>query len=231
MPMVASDRAAEAVRFRVRASEMNEASRTRGAEPPPKTHAHAAARWCIRPLVDTPITPNHLTTLRLLTGIAAAAAFSVGPYLWTACGGVLFVVSGLLDRADGELARLSKRMSSGGHWYDLYCDMAVNVLVFVGIGFGLADRIPGIWAPVMGIVSGLSVGAIFLVVFQLHDRGSHPGIAFSYPKGFDLDDTLFIVAIFAWLDALLPLLIAAAVGAPLFLVFALYRYRRLRTGP
>lgn len=196
--------------------------------PPPKTHAHAIARWCILPLINTRVTPNHLTTLRLLTGIAAAIAFGAGEYFWTVWGGILFVISLLLDRADGELARLSNRMSNSGHWYDLYCDMTANVLVFVGIGFGLTGTFPGFWAPVMGIVSGISVGAIFLVVFRLHDSGSHPGIAFNYPDGFDLDDTLFVIALFAWFDALLPLLIAAVIGAPLFLVFALLKYFQLR---
>lgn len=196
-------------------------------EPPSKTYAHVIARWCIRPLVNTPVTPNHLTTLRLLSGVAAALAFSAGEYFWTVWGGIFFVISALLDRADGELARLSNRMSTGGHWYDLYCDMLVNVMVFVGIGFGLADAVPGLWAPVMGIISGISVGAIFLVVFRLHDSGSHPAIVFNYPTGFDLDDTLFIIALFAWLDALLPLLIAAVIGAPLFLVFALWRYYQM----
>ena len=111
--------------------------------PPPRTHAHAVARWCILPLLKTPVAPNHLTTLRLLTGLAAAGAFAVGDYFWICWGGVLFVISAVLDRADGELARLSGRISPGGHWYDLSCDMLVNMVVFVGIGFGLSDRVGG----------------------------------------------------------------------------------------
>lgn len=195
--------------------------------PPPRTHAHAVARWCIRPLLNTWVGPNHLTTLRLLTGLAAAGAFAVGDYFWTCWGGVLFAISAVLDRADGELARLSGRISSGGHWYDLSCDMTVNVLSFIGIGFGLTDRLPGPWGPIMGLVSGLSVGAIFIVVFRLHSGGSHPSVAFSYPNGFDFDDALFVIALFAWFDGLLWLLIAGAVGAPLFLVFALWRSRKV----
>ena len=35
---------------------------------------HKMARICILPLVNTPVTPNHLTTVRLITGIAACAA-------------------------------------------------------------------------------------------------------------------------------------------------------------
>jgi len=199
--------------------------------PPPKTYAHYAGRWMILPLVNTPVTPNHLTTLRLLTGIAAAWAFAMGDYFWTAWGGLLFALSALLDRADGELARLSGKSSSWGHWYDLYCDMFVNVVLFVGIGIGLTNSVLGHWAWKMGLLSGLSVGVTFFVVFRLHEKGSHPSVAFNYPDGYDLDDALFLVSIFAWINGLLPLLITASISAPLFLIFALWQYYKLIISP
>ena len=65
---------------------------------------HAVARWCILPLVKTSIMPNHITHLRLLTGIGAAVAFGVGNYFCSAWGGAIFFISAMLDRADGELA-------------------------------------------------------------------------------------------------------------------------------
>jgi len=37
---------------------------------------HRLARWMVRPLAGGPVTPNHLTTLRLLTALAACAAFT-----------------------------------------------------------------------------------------------------------------------------------------------------------
>ncbi|MEE8308075.1 MAG: CDP-alcohol phosphatidyltransferase family protein [Gammaproteobacteria bacterium] len=197
--------------------------------PPPKTYVHYAGRWLILPLVNTPVTPNHLTTLRLLTGIAAAVAFAMGDYIWTAWGGVLYAISALLDRADGELARLSGKMSSWGHWFDLYADSLVNVVLFIGIGIGLTDSVLGHWAWKMGLLSGLSIAVTFWIVFRLHESGSHPSEAFNYPDGFDLDDSLFLVCIFAWFDGLLPLLIAASVCAPLFLIFALWQYYSLKS--
>ncbi len=198
--------------------------------PPPRTYSHVVARWCILPLLNTWVMPNHLTTLRLLTGFAAAAMFAAGNYKSTCWAGVIFVISAILDRADGELARLSGRTSRIGHWYDLSSDMIVNVLTFIGIGFGVADRLPSPWGPVMGFVSGISVGAIFMVVFCLHSTGSNPIVAFKYPNGFDFDDTLFVIALFAWFDVLVWLLIAGAIGAPLFLIFALWSYRRVHAG-
>jgi len=197
--------------------------------PPPKTYAHYAGRWLILPLVKTPVTPNHLTTLRLLTGIAAAGAFAMGDYFWTVWGGVLFAISALMDRADGELARLSGKSSSWGHWYDLYCDSIVNVVLFFGIGIGLSESALGSWAWKMGVLSGLSIALTFWIVFRLHESGSTPNEAFNAPEGFDFDDALFLVCLFAWFDSLFYLLIAASVCAPLFMIFAVWQYVTLKS--
>src|SRR5580693_2360286 len=69
-----------------------------------------------------PVTPNHLTTVRLGVGVAAAAAFMHGGYAWMNLGALLLVISNFLDHTDGELARLSGRTSRLGHWYDLGSD-------------------------------------------------------------------------------------------------------------
>ena len=202
---------------------------TSAAPAPPRTYSHYLARWMITPFLHTALRPNHITTLRLLSGLLAAYWFSSGEYFWTCLGGAMFVVSTMLDRADGELARLGRLSSKWGHWYDLSCDMVVNVVIFTGIGFGVAASSElGHWALIMGAVSGLSIGATFAVIFRLHNIGSHPGIVFHCPNGFDPDDSLFVIAVFAWLDALLPLLILATVAAPAFLFFALWRTGRYR---
>jgi ornithine--oxo-acid transaminase len=189
------------------------------------TWVHRIARRAVRPLVNTSITPNHLTTLRLVTGVAAAAAFAVGDYFWTAWGGLLFVISAFLDRADGELARMKEQTSSQGHRYDLISDAAVTVLLFIGIGIGLSNSTLGWWAPLLGIVSGASVAAIFWVVTRMEQKSRESRPAFGSVKGFDPDDVLFIVGPFAWLDDLITLLLASSLGAPLFLMFALYQAR------
>ena len=181
---------------------------------------------CVRPLVATKITPNHLTTLRLVTGFAAAAAFAIGTRRWDIIAGLVFVFSAFLDRADGELARISGRTSKRGHVYDLASDVASNVMAFAGIGIGLSHGPLGAGALAMGLLAAAAVGAIFWIVTAM-DGGN--GEAFPGAGGFDPDDALFIVGPMAWLGLLEPLLYAAAIGAPLFLVFAFWRYRGIKT--
>jgi archaetidylinositol phosphate synthase len=55
----------------------------------------------VRPLIGTGVTPNHLTTLRLLTGVATALRMARGDRFWSDLASAVFLLSFLLDRADG----------------------------------------------------------------------------------------------------------------------------------
>lgn len=173
------------------------------------------------------MTPNHLTTLRLATGVAAACAFAAGTPGWRGIGVGLLVLSLLLDRADGELARLSGKISQVGHRYDLYADGLSNGAVFVGIGIGLNETILGMWSLPLGILAAVAVvlGELFLMrldSLKLVRTGDIGGY-----WGFDPDDGMFVVPLAIALGWDLPLLIAASVGAPIAaLVIALMLLRQ-----
>ena len=77
------------------------------------------ARFLVAQLKDTWVTPNHLTSVRLLIGLAAAAAFVGGTYAWSNVASFLLVLSNFVDRTDGEMARTSGKTSRIGHIYDL----------------------------------------------------------------------------------------------------------------
>lgn len=195
------------------------------------TWIHRIARVAVRPLVKSDVTPNQITTLRLGAGIAAASAFAWGSEAALAWGAGIFVVSMVLDRADGELARLSGKTSPWGHKYDLVSDAVCNALAFVGLGIGLSDGPLGFWAPPMGVAAGLAIALILWLIIKLESRGGEragelPGLA-----GFDADDAMLLVPLAIWLGLAQGLLVAAAIGAPLFalLMFAVLRRRSPRT--
>jgi archaetidylinositol phosphate synthase len=189
---------------------------------------HLLARVVVRPLVGTAVRPNHLTTLRLLTGLAACLAFARGTSAGMGWGGGLWLISAFLDRADGELARIGNMMSPGGHRYDYYADVAVNSLFFVSIGIGLQQSWLGEWSIVLGVITGTAM-LLCGVFAELLERASPPGTkAVSGRWGFDPDDALYLMAPFAWLGWLAPILAGASVGTPVMMINIAWRLWRLR---
>lgn len=187
---------------------------------------HKLARLSVKPLIGTPVTPNHLTTLRLITGLVACLGFAHGDRLFVIWGGVLWIASAFLDRADGELARLTGRMSRNGHIYDYACDVVINGLVFLSIGIGLRSDSFGTGYIICGIVSGVTVSAASLLSERLERMSDHAGKAYEGRAGFDFDDILYIFGPLAWLDLLSFLLIGAVVGGPAFAGWTWFRLHK-----
>jgi archaetidylinositol phosphate synthase len=189
--------------------------------------SHVIARPLVRPMIGTPIRPNHLTTLRLLTGLAACLCLALDTRAGTWWGGALWIVSAFLDRADGELARLGRLTSPGGHLYDYYCDIIVNALLFVAIGIGLRHGWLGAWSIPLGLVAGFSLllGSIFSHRLELRSPAGTK--AYSGKWGFDLEDALYLMAPLAWLGWLGPILVGAAIGATAIMLLTAWRLQRL----
>ncbi len=188
---------------------------------------HKIARVCILPLVKTPVTPNHLTILRLITGIAACSAFAIGTKEWNLWGGILWLISSFLDRADGELARVSGKTSEWGHKFDYFCDVTVTSLFFVGIGIGLRDSALGYWSILMGISAAAGVVAAEILAEIIDQAQKDTGEkAYAGFAGFDFDDVLYLFAPVVWLGWHYPFLIGASVGAPVFALVTLYKLKK-----
>jgi archaetidylinositol phosphate synthase len=178
--------------------------------------------------VRTPVAPNHLTTLRLATGLAAAVALAAPAAGWLAPGIALLVLSLLLDRADGELARLSGRTSQSGHRYDLIADGISNGAVFVGIGVGLAHGPLGGVALVLAAVAGAAIMLAEILVMRLDQAGVRSSAELGGRWGFDPDDAMFLVPVGLALGWGEPVLIAAGIAAPLVVVVFLVMGSRPR---
>ncbi|MBG1241347.1 CDP-alcohol phosphatidyltransferase family protein [Nostoc sp. NZL] len=192
------------------------------------------AYWLVRPLKNSWVNPNHLTTVRLVTGLAAAVAMSMTGYanavsnaIWANIGAWLFALSNFLDHTDGELARLSGKSTKWGHQYDLASDAIIHILLFVCIGYGLREGKFGWWALLMGIVSGVSVACIFHLRNQMEQRLGKNASRQPNFAGFDIEDVLYLFPIVTLLDGLELLLMAATIGAPTFAVWVIWQFRTL----
>jgi phosphatidylglycerophosphate synthase len=197
--------------------------------PEPATWDAWLARRLVTPLVGSRITPNHLTTLRLLIGIAGAYYLSLGMFWPCSFGAALIALSNFVDHTDGELARISGQSSKLGHFYDLACDFLVTVLLFVGVGFYVGVHHPAMIVPAewLGGISGVAVALIFFMRMRIESLAGKNGTRQASVAGFETEDVLYLLPLVTLLNGMTPFLIAASIGAPIFAVWVLLEHRRI----
>ena len=158
--------------------------------------------------------------------MGAAYLFTLGETPWQYIASGVFVLSLLLDRVDGTLARLTGKASRFGHNYDLIADSLSNALVFVGIGIGLRQSSLGDWAIPLGLIAGVAVIAVLLSVVRIENRKGERAAEIGNSMGFDPDDAMLAVPlaiIFGWG---VQLILAASIGASIFAVIFIIYHRR-----
>ncbi|MFM0667157.1 CDP-alcohol phosphatidyltransferase family protein [Paraburkholderia sediminicola] len=198
--------------------------------PPPRTWDARLARRLVTPLVNTWVTPNHLTTLRLLIGLAGALCLAHGEFAWTNAGAFLIVLSNFVDHTDGELARIGGKSSRIGHFYDLACDALVTVMLFIGMGVGAgATHVAGLRvAPgVLGAVAGVAIALIFFLRMRIEEMAGKAGTKQASVGGFETEDVLYLLPIVTLTSVVLPFVVVASIGAPLFAVWVVVGYWRV----
>lgn len=188
------------------------------------------ARRLVAPLKDTWVTPNHLTTVRLGFGLAAAAAFLPGTYGWSNVAALLLILSNFLDHTDGELARMSGKSSRGGHIYDLASDAVVTILLFVamGAGIGTSSEAPLQVPPaLLGAVAGGAIALVFFLRMRIEALAGKAANQQGAIGGFETEDVLYLLPLVTLCNGTAALLMAASIGAPLFAIWVVGDYRRV----
>jgi phosphatidylglycerophosphate synthase len=194
----------------------------------PGTWDGRMARRLVRPLRDSRVTPNHLTTVRLATGMAGAVCLAQGGFAWANAGALLVVLSNFIDHTDGELARISGKSSRFGHFYDLASDALVTVALFVSMGICIAGTADSAISPVLlGAVAGVAVALIFLLRMRIEELAGKVATRQAAAGGFETEDVLYLLPIVTLTDVVSPFLMVAAIGAPLFALWTIMDYRRV----
>jgi len=190
------------------------------------------AAWLVGPLIDTPVHPNVLTSVRLVVGLTGAALFAGGTHFNAAA--MFIVLSNFLDHTDGELARMSGKSSKFGHYYDLASDSLVTVGLFVGIGIGLRAEL-GHVAFAYGAVAGSAVAGIFHLRYLIEAAHGKSATRQAMLAGFETEDILYLIPLVTVFEQETAFLIAAAIGAPIGLAVVVAQYlkveRRARGHP
>ena len=83
------------------------------------------ARWIALGLKNTPVTPIHVTSWFIISGLLAIACI-LNQYYFAAA--FFLILKSILDAADGELSRLKNTPSYIGRYYDSIADIILNFL-------------------------------------------------------------------------------------------------------
>ena len=90
------------------------------------------ARWAAR----RGLTPNQVTTVSMVIGVLAAAAFASGSRPGLVAGAILLQVAFTTDCVDGQLARYTRTFSKLGAWLDSIFDRSKEYMVYAGLAIG-----------------------------------------------------------------------------------------------
>ncbi|CAN5155206.1 hypothetical protein BH20ACI2_BH20ACI2_06240 [soil metagenome] len=84
----------------------------------------------VRALASAGIPPNVLTTIGLIINLACGVLFGFGEFFWA---GIVLIVANLFDMLDGNVARLSGRVTKYGGFLDSTLDRLSDMGAFLGI--------------------------------------------------------------------------------------------------
>lgn len=110
-------------------------------------------------LARTPISPNQVTGLMIVTGVLAGAVLALPGLLAALAAALLVQVYLLLDCSDGELARWQGKTSLTGVYLDRVGAYFAEAALLAGLGWRASAVLPD-WYTVMGFAAAL--GAILI---------------------------------------------------------------------
>jgi len=121
------------------------------------------ARLFSRVLVATLVTPNQVTVVSLVVGLAGAASAALGTYWGFVVGAFLYWFGMVVDCVDGDLARVRVEGSRLGQWLDTIADDLSTSSFTAGMGIGVARLTGHQWWAWLGVA-----GAVGILLQAIH---------------------------------------------------------------
>lgn len=171
------------------------------------------AQRLVRPLVATPVHPNHLTGLSFLFGLGAAILFVLGGPVEINVAAGLFMIAVFLDHTDGELARQAGKTSAFGQRFDSTVNASNYTMLFISIGIGLSSGPLGHWALLLGFAAGLSNPIILFLRIRTENRHGSKAVAHPRYAGVEIEDLIYLIGPITWFGGLEYFFLAYGIGS------------------
>jgi len=175
-----------------------------------------AAGFLVRPLVNTPVTPNHVTTISLVAGLAGAGLLAEGSAGAANWGAGMFMLARFLDHFDGELARQSGKTSRFGYLYDYVAGCLSYSALFLALGIGLRDGMIGQWSILLGVMIAPIILTTTLMAIKVSDEFGDETDDYPIFAGFELEDGIYLIGPIVWAGWIEPFFLLGAIGVFIF---------------
>lgn len=123
---------------------------------------YAVTKPVVDSLIRARVSPNAITTVGTLLVVLSAVAFGLGA---VRLGGLLYIVSGVVDTLDGQVARANGQVTRFGAFYDSTLDRVGDGATFMGVAVffllapagTVAYRDPAVIISMVAIIASLLV--------------------------------------------------------------------------
>lgn len=182
-----------------------------------------------RALLDTKVSPNMMTVVSSLIGIAGATFFLRRGWGADVAAALLIWLHSVLDGCDGELARIRFQESKIGGILDFWGDNLVHVALFGCLGWGYYQADHSLAPLILGAAAGVStIGSATLAYLQKLEgkgplTGKNDGTALSKLETMLAQrDFIYALIVLAYFGLTYQFLWAAGIGSVLFFFLMLY---------
>ncbi len=160
------------------------------------------ARACIRPFAGTALHPNVVTGISLALGTASGLSFAAGGPGMQHIAALLFMLAVFVDHMDGELARMTGKVSRVGYYLDYLVGSLNYTILFSAIGLGIYQWNGSEIALLIGLAAGLSNPIIVALRLLMERRFGSEAVEHPSGGGFELEDFIYLIGPVTWLGGL-----------------------------
>jgi CDP-diacylglycerol--glycerol-3-phosphate 3-phosphatidyltransferase len=125
---------------------------------------YAVTRPIVAALIRAGVPPNVITTVGTLLVVVSAAAYGAGS---VRLGGLLYLISGIVDTLDGAVARANGQVTKFGAFYDSTLDRVGDGATFMGVAVFFLLAPPGgvVYRELAIVISMVAILASLLVSY------------------------------------------------------------------
>jgi CDP-L-myo-inositol myo-inositolphosphotransferase len=177
----------------------------------------------VRMVYRSSVTPNQLTVISFVIGVAAGLVYLGSRPRAFVIAGILVLVSLVFDCADGMLARAKNMSSRYGAYLDLFFDRIVDFVVLAGISWGFSRYTQDRRILIFGL---LTMALYFLQVSLYYLTESYKGqgrLGESAEAKVLVSFLIFLLSLFGRLDVILAGIFLMGCISPVIKIINVFR--------